>query len=139
MDTKDVTIKLGQLYRSKRIFSNGDNYYYSYLFIDDKNVHVFSSNPMYASSTRIIGFDDRKTIEILDAIIASTPALVYTKEDDVLEFSMLIKLTINTGEIIRITRYYIATLKGNNLKLEVRDENNEPLSYEEQFEIIEML
>ena len=76
------------LFKSKKIFATGSSYYYSYLFFDDESVRVFSSNPMFASSTKIIGFDDSKTIKLLDAIIAGTPALAYTKENDVLEFSI---------------------------------------------------
>jgi hypothetical protein len=106
-----------------------DNYYYSYLFIQDNIIYLFSSNPMCSSSKLkpIQSFDDRKTIENMDVILENTSRSVYEEnKEGSLTFSLPAQAINEQGDIIVVTRTYFAVFENDkmSLKLKASDEND---------------
>ena len=106
-----------------------DNYYYSYLLLQNNLIYIFSSSPMYSSSKLkpINSFNDRKTIKSLDIILKNASYSEYKNisEDEII-FSLPVQVANEHGEIIEVNRIYSAGLKNDEklLMLKAFDENN---------------
>lgn len=106
-----------------------DNYYYSYLRLQDNIIYIFSSCPMYSASKLkpIQLFDDSKTIKNIDLILKNSSHAEYKKiGENELKFSLPFQVQGEHGEIIEVTRNYTAIFENEwaLLKLKAFDENN---------------
>ena len=120
-----------------------DNYYYSYLLLQNNLIYIFSSSPMYSSSKLkpINSFNDRKTIKSLDIILKNASYSEYKNisEDEII-FSLPVQVANEHGEIIEVNRIYSAGLKNDEklLMLKAFDENNsDVLVVDSEFERID--
>lgn len=128
---------LNPLYRSLKMSSYEDNYggnvfdnyYYSYLLLQNNLIYIFSSSPIYSSSklTPIQFFDDSKTLKNIDVILKNASNSEYKRiKEDEISFSLPVQIADEQGEIIEVNWIYSAVLEndGKILKLKAFDENN---------------
>lgn len=128
---------LNPLYRSLKMSSYEDNYggnvfdnyYYSYLLLQNNLIYIFSSSPIYSSSklTPIQFFDDSKTLKNIDVILKNASHSEYKRiKEDEISFSLPVQIADEQGEIIEVNWIYSAVLEndGKILKLKAFDENN---------------
>ena len=128
---------LNSLYRSLKMSSYEDNYggnvfdnyYYSYLLLQNNLIYIFSSSPMYSSSklTPIQFFDDSKTLKNINVILKNASHSEYKKiKEDEIVFNLPVQVADLKGAIIEVNRIYSAVLEndGENLNIKAFDENN---------------
>jgi hypothetical protein len=139
---------LGDLYRSRRLFSYRDNfganafinYYYSYLLFKDNTVFIFSSSPMFSSgSSQLTSFEDEKTLERIDIILKEASKSTVKKSGSKLEFNLQAQTLNDNGVAEAIIRLYEAYITHTQLSLKVweRNKNNEPI-INEIFELVNL-
>jgi len=121
-----------------------DNYYYSYLLLQNNLIYIFSSSPMHSSSKLkpIHSFDDSKTIKSIDLILKNASHAEYKKvNENEITFSLSVQVASEQGQIIEVNRIYFAVLEndGKLLKLKAFDENNsDVLVIDSEFERIDL-
>lgn len=143
---------LNSLYRSLKMSSYEDNfggnvfdnYYYSYLLLQNNLIYIFSSSPMYSSSklTPIQFFDDSKTLKNINVILKNASHSEYKKiKDDEIVFNLPVQVADLKGEIVEVNRIYSAVLEndGEILNVKAFDENNpDVFVIDSEFERIEI-